>query len=95
MVLTSCCVGNDWYGSCGGSWHRFCFLLHKYNAPMDYGDGTMTQAVNIEKIFSEFFHNVKATLRRYGGGRGCGGGGGGLCVEPVSVGTTGVYDSGV
>ena len=31
---------------------------------MDYGDGTMTQAVNIERIFNEFFHNVKATLRR-------------------------------
>ena len=57
----------DCHWSPGGSWHRFCFLLHKYNAPMDYGDGTMTQAVNIEKIFSEFFHNVKATLRRYGG----------------------------
>jgi len=45
---------------------RFCFLLSKYNAPMDYGDGTMTQAVNIEKIFSEYFHNVKALLRRLG-----------------------------
>jgi len=31
---------------------RFCFLLHKYNATMDYSDGTMTQAVNIEKIFT-------------------------------------------
>ena len=45
---------------------RFCFLLHKYSSPMDYSDGTMTQAVNIEKIFSEFFHNVKAVLRRLG-----------------------------
>ena len=45
---------------------RFCFLLHKYNAGMDYGDGSMTQAVSIEKIFSEFFHNVKAVLRRLG-----------------------------
>eukprot|EP01035_Chromulina_nebulosa_P056603 gene56603-77573_t len=35
---------------------------------MDYGDGTMTQAVNIEKLFAEFFHNVKATLRRLQGG---------------------------
>lgn len=24
----------------------------------------MTQAVNIEKLFAEFFHNIKATLRR-------------------------------
>ena len=45
---------------------RFCFLLHKYNAPMDYGDSTMTQAVNIEKIFAEYFHNIKALLRRLG-----------------------------
>ena len=45
---------------------RFCFLLHKYNSPMDYGDGTMTQAANIEKSFVEFFHNVKAFWRRQG-----------------------------
>jgi cysteinyl-tRNA synthetase len=45
---------------------RFCFLLHKYNSPMDYSDSTMIQAVNIEKIFSEYFHNVKALLRRLG-----------------------------
>jgi cysteinyl-tRNA synthetase len=45
---------------------RFCFLMHKYNAPMDYGDNTMSQAASIEKIFSEYFHNVKAVLRRLG-----------------------------
>ena len=45
---------------------RFLFLLHKYNMPMDYGDGTMNQAVSIEKIFAEFFLNVKAVLRRIG-----------------------------
>lgn len=43
---------------------RLCFLLHKYNAPMDYGDSTMAHAVAIDKIFSEFFLNVKASLRR-------------------------------
>lgn len=42
---------------------RFCFLLHKYNAPMDYGDNTMSHAMSIEKIFVEFFHNAKAVLR--------------------------------
>lgn len=42
---------------------RMCFLLHKYNAPMDYGDNTMSHAISIEKIFTEFFHNVKAVLR--------------------------------
>lgn len=35
-----------------------------YSSTMDYGDGTMTQAVNIERLFAEFFHNIKATLRR-------------------------------
>ena len=43
---------------------RFCFLLHKYNDPMEYGDKSMTNAVHIEHIFAEFFHNVKALLRR-------------------------------
>lgn len=42
---------------------RMCFLLHKYNAPMDYGDNTMTHAVEREKVFSDFFLNVKALLR--------------------------------
>jgi cysteinyl-tRNA synthetase len=45
---------------------RFCFLLHKYNASMDYSEGSMTQAVNTEKSFVEFFHNVKALLRSTG-----------------------------
>ena len=45
---------------------RFCFLLHKYNALMDYSEGSMTQAVNVEKSFAEFFHNVKALLRKLG-----------------------------
>ena len=42
---------------------RMCFLLHKYNAGMDYGDNTMSHALIMEKQFSEFFHNVKAVLR--------------------------------
>lgn len=25
---------------------RFCFLLHKYNAPMDYSDATISHAGN-------------------------------------------------
>ena len=33
---------------------------------MDYGDGSMNHAVSIDKIFSEYFHNVKAVLRRLG-----------------------------
>jgi len=42
---------------------RMCFLLHKYNAPMDYGDDTMVHAINIDRIFVEFFLNVKTVLR--------------------------------
>lgn len=42
---------------------RMCFLLHKYNAPMDYGDNTMSHALVTEKMFTEFFHNCKAVLR--------------------------------
>merc|ERR1712157_359169 len=44
---------------------RLCFLLHKYNANMDYGDNTMQHAIITEKLFSEFFHNVKACLRQF------------------------------
>lgn len=42
---------------------RMCFLIHKYNDPMDYGDDTMSHAVIVEKSFSEFFLNAKAKLR--------------------------------
>jgi cysteinyl-tRNA synthetase len=42
---------------------RILFLLHKYDDPMDYGDNTMTHAVDTEKKFVEFFHNIKAVLR--------------------------------
>jgi len=42
---------------------RLCFLMHKYNSPMDYGDNTMQHAVEKEKTLLEFFHNVKAALR--------------------------------
>lgn len=46
---------------------RMLFLLHKYNAKMDYGDNTMSHALEAEKKFVEFFHNVKACLRQQGG----------------------------
>ena len=29
------------------------YSYYRYNSPMDYGDNTMTEAVNIEKIFTE------------------------------------------
>jgi cysteinyl-tRNA synthetase len=40
---------------------RFCFLMHKYNSPMDYGDSTMSQAMTAERTFAEYFHNVKVS----------------------------------
>ena len=43
---------------------RLCFLLHKYNAGMDYGDNTMSHALVMERQFAEFFHNAKAVLTR-------------------------------
>jgi cysteinyl-tRNA synthetase len=45
---------------------RMLFLLHKYNTQMDYGDNTMQHALEAEKRFVEFFHNVKACLRQNG-----------------------------
>jgi cysteinyl-tRNA synthetase len=44
---------------------RMLFLLHRYNASMDYGDNTMCRAVQHEKVFVEFFHNAKACLRSH------------------------------
>lgn len=45
---------------------RMLFLLYKYNAQMDYGDNTMQHALETEKRFVEFFHNVKSFLRTHG-----------------------------
>ena len=42
---------------------RMCFLLHKWNTTMNYSDGAMEEARAKEKLFNEFFHNVKALLR--------------------------------
>jgi len=42
---------------------RFLFLLHKYSDRMDYSDNTIAHAIAVEKIFAEFFHNVKSVLR--------------------------------
>jgi len=42
---------------------RMCFLLHKYNLPMDYGDSTMGEAISMDNKFNEFFQNIKVVLR--------------------------------
>jgi cysteinyl-tRNA synthetase len=43
---------------------RLCFILHKYNATMDYDDATMEHSIDIEKIFVEYFRNVKVIFRK-------------------------------
>ena len=45
---------------------RMCFLMHKYNDPMDYGDETMSHAEVCDAGFYNFFQNVKAALRSVG-----------------------------
>lgn len=44
---------------------RLLFLLHRYSVQMDYGDNTMQHALETERRFVEFFHNVKACLRKH------------------------------
>jgi cysteinyl-tRNA synthetase len=44
---------------------RILFLLHKYNSGMDYGDNTMTHALETERRLVAFFHNAKAFLRQH------------------------------
>lgn len=41
---------------------RLLFLLHRYNAPMNYSLQTMQTASSADKLFSEFFHNIKAKV---------------------------------
>ncbi|EGG24717.1 cysteinyl-tRNA synthetase [Cavenderia fasciculata] len=42
---------------------RMLFLIHKYDKPMNYSVESMTNAIEIEKIFTEFFHLVKGIIR--------------------------------
>jgi cysteinyl-tRNA synthetase len=42
---------------------RLLFLMHKYNDPMDYSASTMKAAIDIERMFVEFFANIKIVLR--------------------------------
>ena len=42
---------------------RLCFVMHKYNSTMDYSEEVMINAVNIEKIFNDFFKNIQVILR--------------------------------
>ena len=42
---------------------RMCFLLHKWNTTMNYSDGALDEARAKEKLFNNFFQNVKTRLR--------------------------------
>ena len=47
---------------------RLLFLMHKYNAPMDYSGESMEQVEALDRLFSSFFDNVKVQLRALQGG---------------------------
>ncbi|KAI0564140.1 Cysteine--tRNA ligase [Gracilaria domingensis] len=42
---------------------RLAFLGHRYNAPMNYTDHGMEEAINLDRSFIDFFGTLKATLR--------------------------------
>jgi len=60
--------------SCSSRQLRLLFLLHKYNATMDFtaaeaggASSSLEQAEAAERLLVEFFHNAKAALRQLGG----------------------------
>eukprot|EP01117_Protostelium_nocturnum_P008836 TRINITY_DN3166_c0_g1_i1.p1 TRINITY_DN3166_c0_g1~~TRINITY_DN3166_c0_g1_i1.p1 ORF type:complete len:615 (+),score=267.66 TRINITY_DN3166_c0_g1_i1:63-1907(+) len=42
---------------------RMLFLLHKYEAIMDYSPDSMSEAINVEKLFNSFFFEVNSLIR--------------------------------
>ncbi|KAL3279547.1 hypothetical protein HHI36_017054 [Cryptolaemus montrouzieri] len=42
---------------------RFAFLLHSWRDTLDYSQNTMESALQIEKLFNEFFLNIKDVTR--------------------------------
>ncbi|KAL5497322.1 hypothetical protein EMCRGX_G013781 [Ephydatia muelleri] len=44
---------------------RLMFLQHSWNSTLDYSEQSMTEAVQLEKVFNEFFLAVKDILRRH------------------------------
>ena len=46
---------------------RFFFLLHKWNAPLDFSDDTVDEAIQSEGFFTEFFRNIKYELQQDNG----------------------------
>lgn len=51
---------------------RIGFLMHGWKETLDYSDNTMDMAIQMEKLFNEFFLTVKDALRS-GYDEGCGG----------------------
>jgi cysteinyl-tRNA synthetase len=45
---------------------RLLFLLHKYDVVMNYTESSMTEAVEKDKRYTEFFLNLKANMRVHG-----------------------------
>lgn len=43
---------------------RLLFLLHKYDALMNYGENSFPEAVNKDKNYKNFFQNLRAILRK-------------------------------
>lgn len=42
---------------------RLAFLAHRYDAPMNYAEHGMEEAVNVDRSFTDFYGTLKATLR--------------------------------
>jgi cysteinyl-tRNA synthetase len=42
---------------------RLLFLGHRYDAPMHFSDDLMSESVNLDRTFIDFFGNLKAVLR--------------------------------
>lgn len=43
---------------------RFAFLAHRYDAPMNYAEHGMQEAISLDRTFADFFGTLKATLRQ-------------------------------
>eukprot|EP00911_Craspedida_sp_UC1_P002588 UC1_evm1s1916 len=73
---------------------RFAFLMHKWGATLDYSTDTMKAAASLDKLFDEFFLNLKAALRARGDeesaqeGEVVAGGGGGGTDKFVAINAT-------
>lgn len=45
---------------------RLAFLAHRYDAPMNYAEHGMQEAISLDRTFADFFGNLKATMREIG-----------------------------